>query len=241
MIQQPASITNSYYNVNEVTINNGNYVTLGGIYNKQFTDWMDASTPRTALTSSTYLGTADGSGFHTLNKNNIEYALAFANTSGMKFKLGETIDVSDITQAGTTDTKLTDWHLAEFRGSFDGNGKALLNVNINQSFNDEVGVIGRLIGGSITNLGVAGTSTISGYESVGGLVGKNQNSTISGSFSNATVNGVSKAGGLVGHNYQQSTTTSITDSYATGNVGSATGSSIGGLVGYNQGGTLTRT
>ncbi|MDX9900250.1 MAG: GLUG motif-containing protein, partial [Aliarcobacter sp.] len=237
----PASITNSYYNVNEVTINSGNYVTLGGIYNKQFTDWMDASTPRTALTASTYLGTADGSGFYTLNKNNIEYALAFANTSGMKFKLGETIDVSDITQSGTTDTKLTDWHLAEFRGTFDGNSKALLNVNINQSFNDEVGVIGRLIGGSITNLGVSGNSIISGYESIGGLVGKNQNSTISGSFSNATVNGVSKAGGLVGHNYQQSTTTSITDSYATGNVGSTSGTHIGGLVGYNQSGTLTRT
>jgi hypothetical protein len=237
----PASITNSYYNVNGVTINGGNYVTLGGIYNKQFTDWMSAS--RTGLTASTYLGVADGSGFYTLNKNNIEYALAFANVAGMKFKLGETIDVSDITQAGTTDTKLTDWHLAEFRGTFDGNSKALLNVNINQSFNDEVGVIGRLIGGSITNLGIAGNSTIGGYESVGGLVGKNQNSTISGSFSNATVNGVSKAGGLVGHNYQQSTTTSITDSYATGDVTGTNniGNMLGGLVGYNQGGTLLRT
>ncbi|HWW04671.1 YDG domain-containing protein [Collimonas sp.] len=84
------------------------------------------------------------------------------------------------------------------------------------------------------------TGSVSGASYVGGLVGSNYGlSTISQSYAKGSVSGNNAVGGLVGHNYGAGTSSSgasaINNSYATGSVTGAAGSTfIGGLVGNND-------
>jgi hypothetical protein len=154
-----------------------------------------------------------------------------------------------------------------FTGNFDGGNYAISNVAISQSDLDCVGLFGRTGSGSqIRNLTVnviivaghgyvgglvgfsGGTITscssagfVYGYIGVGGLVGRNDNGTIS--FCSSTANTVSTVinddvfqvgtGGLVGDNAGP-----ISDSYAAGFVSGHT--SIGGLTGLHHYGQITR-
>jgi len=79
------------------------------------------------------------------------------------------------------------------------------------------------------------TGGVSGTDNVGGLAGQNyNNSSISNSYATGTVTGDSNfVGGLVGYNYNSA---SISNAYATGAVSGTT--SVGGLVGYNNGASI---
>ncbi|MBU0688227.1 MAG: filamentous hemagglutinin N-terminal domain-containing protein [Gammaproteobacteria bacterium] len=114
------------------------------------------------------------------------------------------------------------------------------------------GLVGYLLGGTgrttsnaIVPVGVVagsyvsgGTVSVTGNNSVGGLVGTNDVGVISGSFvSGVSVSGTWSVGGLVGWNLG-----SIATSYVAGGTVSGSGSSssglvgsAGGLVGYNEG------
>ncbi len=60
-------------------------------------------------------------------------------------------------------------------------------------------------------------------------------SQITNSYATGAVSGSGAIGGLVGANYD-----AITDAYATGAVsGNADGRYVGGLIGFNAGGTIT--
>ena len=147
-----------------------------------------------------------------------------------------------------------------FAGIFDGGGNTISNLTINLPTNVGVGLfaaangtirnvtlsnvnvtgtqdVGALVGqneGSISNVVVIGTSTVTGSggnNSVGGLVGFNDTgATIANSSSDAAVsNSGAYAGGLVGQNFGSS----IANSYATGNVSGY--AYVGGLIGNNAG------
>lgn len=112
----------------------------------------------------------------------------------------------------------------------------------------------------IESVGVADVN-ITGLSPVGGLVGFNSFSTVSGCFSTGSVNGTSQVGGLVGWNYQSSVSisygtasvngggevggligmnsasSSVRLSYSAGGV-SGSGANVGGFVGYNSGSTV---
>lgn len=107
---------------------------------------------------------------------------------------------------------------------------------------------GGLVGGSHGGSTIArshATCPVNGGSSTGGLVGYNgwlaygnppetAGATITDSYATGAVNGSSRVGGLVG--YQRSyydCTTSLINSYATGNV-TGTGSEVGGLVGKQE-------
>ncbi len=95
----------------------------------------------------------------------------------------------------------------------------------------------RIEGGKgVSNVHVTGSVTsVGGGGQVGGLIGWNDQTPISGSSSAATVAGFGEVGGLVG----RLRAASITNSYATGAV-TGTEDFVGGLVGSTQqGGTLT--
>jgi hypothetical protein len=62
--------------------------------------------------------------------------------------------------------------------SFDGGGYTLSNLNVSQTFNNDIGLFGRLVNAEVKNLSL-NTATVSGYANVGGLVGYNHKSTIS--------------------------------------------------------------
>ena len=113
----------------------------------------------------------------------------------------------------------------------------LLGVKLT-GHNDAGGLVGSNDGGTISNINVSGT--ISGGHQVGGLAGINQaGGSIEDSQASGTVLGYLNAGGLVGANYD-----TISDSHATVAVTSEFPGTIeqaGGLVGLNQGGTISNS
>ena len=141
-------------------------------------------------------------------------------------------------------------------------GHTINNLTINLPTNDYVGLFGQtsaqsvvqnvgLVGGSVTASANAGalagqnggiirnsyaTGSVSGSSSVGGLAGQNYG-TISNSYATGSVTSSGNyAGGLVGgqHSGHQ-----ISNSYATGQV--SAGSYAGGLLGINDGGTISKS
>jgi len=146
----------------------------------------------------------------------------------------------------------------DFTGTFDGQGYEIRDLFSNRPDEIFVGLFGLVDeGGVIEDVGVV-NATVTGFVSVGGLVGENngtvsnsyssgdvtggaesfdvgglvgeQKGTVSGSYSTGSVTGEEKVGGLVGGNYGGCT---VSNSYSSGSV---TGnSSFGGLLGYNAG------
>ena len=151
----------------------------------------------------------------------------------------------------------------EFNVQFDGNGYSIRNLYINRNHEDtgdnvglfskiddeahirNIGIInaritgvdrvGALVGendgGKVSNS--YATGTVTGDESIGGLIGLNYNNgIITGSYATVNVSGDYRVGGLVGQNgstWDQSGT--VSDSYATGSVSGRR--IVGGLVGDN--------
>ena len=68
---------------------------------------------------------------------------------------------------------------------------------------------------------------MSGYRYVGGLVGWNEASTVNNSYSTCSANGYGYVGGLVGKNTTSST---VSNCYATGSVSISGTSYVGGLI-----------
>lgn len=117
-----------------------------------------------------------------------------------------------------------------FSGTYDGGGFEISNLNINKGSVDYIALFGRTNEATIENVGLRNVEIIGGAN-VGALVGWNQNSVISNSYSTGNIEGQGKwkVGGLVGFNYTNSL---ISDSYTTANV-KGSGNRVGGLVGEN--------
>jgi hypothetical protein len=139
-----------------------------------------------------------------------------------------------------------------FSGAYHGRGHLIKNFVIARSSNN-IGIFGRcsgtidslglvhcsIMGGANTG-GMIGynqngslstvyvTGTVIGSGTVGGLVGNNANGTISNAYSTAVVSGTDTIGGLIGTN-----TGSLSLCYASGRVHGTT--HIGGLTGTNSG------
>ncbi len=181
-----------------------------------------------------------------------------------------------------------------FSGVFDGQGHVISGLVMNRGTEEDVGLFGRTNNATIANIGIDGASisggtylgglvgrqiggsisqswvrgritansnlshyagglvgyhyngsisqswasgAVSGNYNVGGLVGAQNFGSISQSWANGTTTGNHYVGGLVGYQFDNS---SITQSYATGTVSITTDSGqAGGLVGVLAGGTIT--
>ncbi len=146
----------------------------------------------------------------------------------------------------------------QFTGSLDGRNHTIMGLYINRPTTDFVGLIGWL-DGEVANVGLseanivgdrhtgglaAGTESgahisnsfvignIGGGDYVGGLVGRNYGA-IETSFTEGHVNGNAYVGGLVGENQA-----AVVYSYAEPDV-LGVGSWVGGLIGQNNGGTVS--
>ena len=97
-------------------------------------------------------------------------------------------------------------------------------VGLNDGVNSEGAVIRSSATGDVTSSG----------NTVGGLVGRNVEGTITESVASGAVTGPSQVGGLVGHDRGVSSGDSIVASRASGNV-TGSGESVGGLVGWAAG------
>jgi len=225
-------ITNSHYDIDQVGVNGSpGWVTVGGLYDAQFRDWIGNGLALSSITSASYssvlpFDSASGS-YQVGSIQALKDLLGFAGQP-YKFVLTANLDLSH----------LPGFDIPVFAAtSLDGGGHTLSNFNGSQP-NDYVGLIGRLGSGStVENLNLANVA-VSGGSYVGGLVGYNSGGTIG----NVTVSGsVSGTGSYVGGLVGQSASGSIAAASTSGTVSAAAASSyVGGLVGDN-GGTISNS
>jgi len=142
-----------------------------------------------------------------------------------------------------------------FKGNYDGKGYKIENLFIDAPERNNTGLFGYIGRGEVTDLGIedasvaadenvgglAGynegfisnvyvTGKISGNRDVGGLIGRNEDGTITESYTTTTTSGEEYVGGLVGYNSWDG---AITKSYTTGRV--TVEKYAGGLVGSHGG------
>jgi hypothetical protein len=115
-----------------------------------------------------------------------------------------------------------------FAGTFDGQGYEIRDLFSNRPDEMYVGLLGVVgEGGVVQSIGVM-NADVTGYGTVGGLVGDNDGGTVSNSYSTGNVTGQNNVGGLVGVNLG-----TVSNSYSNGSV---TGNEcVGGLVGATSG------
>jgi hypothetical protein len=234
------TISNSYYNYDEVLINGENIITIGALFGEDFDQWL---TNDKSLDVNERL--SQESGYYVINDvNDFKQLLAFGQDGSLKFRLKNDLDLA----------AEPNFYIPYFAGEFDGNGHKISNLSFDFGFVSSIGLFGLLAsGGKVTDLsaenvnitgagfvgGLVGcnrgnvsnshaTGTVTGdYEYVAGLVGKNYG-TVGNSYSTVNVNGNELVGGLIGFNSD-----TVSNSYSTGSV---TGTSqVGGLVGRNGG------
>ena len=125
----------------------------------------------------------------------------------------------------------------QYIGTFDGNGHTISGLYIDSNA-DGQGLFGYVSGsGTVQNLSVSGSVSVSGNRYVGGVVGLNLGTVINCAFS-GSVSGSDHVGGVVGYNGDIG---SVKNCYNIGKVtGSAASSNVGGVVGYNDEGPAGR-
>jgi hypothetical protein len=169
--------------------------------------------------------------------------------------------VDDLEAIGFRFYPIGDDSLNSYRGVFDGNGHTISHLTVQGEY--YVGLFGRLASGAeVRNLGIvdvniagsggcigsvaginAGTVTrcystgaVTGNWRVGGLVGYNDSGDVTQCYSTGAVSGSADIGGLVGCNYFGDVTQCYSTSAVTGPW--PFDSSVGGLVGDNDAGTV---
>jgi len=127
-----------------------------------------------------------------------------------------------------------------FTGIFDGQGHTITGIYINRPTTKPIGLLGDIGNGAeIKNVDLA-DADVTGYASVGSLVGYNNDSTVFRCSSSGNVRGIesgginSRVGGLVGINTNGAL---ISQCYSTANVTSGAWQ-VGGLTGYNGHGAI---
>ena len=222
-------MSNSHYNIDEVSINGGHHVTIGGLFDAQYQDWFSNGL---TLNISDYSNALVPSGgyYNISNVQGLRDLLGFAEFAKYSFRLASDIDLSN-------DSGLYIPYLAAV---FDGDNHTISNLNLNLSFDSFLGMFGIDIADTIMNIGIL-NDLIEGYDYTGGLVGSNWGGTVNNSYATGNVTGTGDyagyVGGLVGHNLG-----TVNNTYATVNVTEIGNNSeeIGGLVGFN-GGTVNNS
>ena len=162
------------------------------------------------------------------------------NTSA-NAKLMNDIDLSSVCGPKLNDESSVSWtpigNSSRYSGNFDGNGKTISGLYINDSSDNYQGLFG-YVSGTVKDLGVSGS--VSGPDSgtgnsVGGVVGYNsgtvKNCYNTGSVSVPDSGTGNSVGGVVGYN-----SGTVKNCYNTGKVSgpdSGSGSYVGGVVGWN--------
>ncbi len=189
---------------------------------------------------------SDADTYHLTNDIDLSHPLQEGNQAGMW--------ATDASDPADIDGKGFD-PIASFGGTLDGNGYAVSNLIIDRSTNT-VGLFGKIKSGATvrrialaegrvhggdtvgalagSNAGTVAeastTTTVTGSDTVGGLVGENNGGGVRDAYARADVDGMDTIGGLVGANRDGG---SITRAYVAGRV--AGGTQAGALVGSNDG------
>jgi hypothetical protein len=178
------TVSNSYYSYDEVLINGRNIITIGGLSNEDFEQWLANDK---FLDVNERLSQEDG--YYLINDvNDFRSLLAFGQDRALKFRLKNDLDLGD----------QSDFYIPYLAGEFDGNGHRISNLSFTFDPISQVGLFGYLAsGGAVTGMSAENVN-ITGPVIVGGLVGENDGGTVSNSYSTGSVAGPAIVGGLVG-------------------------------------------
>ena len=207
------TVSNSYYNCDEVLINGERIITIGALSNQDFDQWLANDK---FLDVDERLSQEDG--YYLINDvSDFRQLLVFGQDGSLKFRLENDLDLA--TQYN--------FYIPYLAGEFDGDGHKISNPRLRFNSVGQVGLFGYLAsGGEVSEVGVENVNiAVSGTQEVGGLVGGSAG-TVSKSYSTGSVTCNSCVGGLVGWNYG-TVSNSYSTSAVTGNWG------VGGLVGWN--------
>ncbi|MDH4068023.1 MAG: hypothetical protein OEU97_03715 [Dehalococcoidia bacterium] len=209
------SLSNSFYNYDEALINGESINTMGALFDKDFEEW---------LANGKFLDVnerlSQENGYYVVNNvTDFKELMAFGQNATLKFRLKNDLDLATE----------SNFYIPYLAGEFDGNGHKISNLSLNSDLVSLLGLFGYLApGGKVTQVGVENVN-VTGYSSVGGLVGGTRHGTVSDCYSTGNVAGNSCVGGLAG----DSGFGIVSDSYSTATV---TGYSVvGGLIGGNSG------
>ena len=178
-----------------------------------------------------YTVSEDGNTYEVYNAEGLKNIASLVNSgaTGINITLDTDLDLTDMewTPIGV------DYNNA-YTGIFDGNGKTITGLTFNQSETSNVGLIGYLgSGGKVQNLTLENVN-LNGDWDVGGVVGYNNNGTVTACTASGSINGKEYVGGIVGSNYLGTVT-------ACYNTSSTVNGSylVGGVVGQNNKGIVT--
>ena len=216
------TVSNSYYNYDEVLINNDRrIITIGALSNEDFDQWLANDK---FLDVNERLSKEDG--YYLINDvSDFKQLLAFGQDDSLKFRLRNDLNLGNH----------PNFYIPYLAGEFDGNGHKIWNLGLHFDFLAPVGLFGYIgSGGKVSQLGVENVN-VTGYQQVGGLVGESVG-TVSKSYSTGGVTGSQNIGGLVGYDYcTPENCGTISNSYSSGIV---TGErKVGGLMGARGGTT----
>jgi PKD repeat protein len=218
------AISNSHYNVDEVSINGGHYLTLGGMFKDQYRDWISHDLSLDIVDYNSSIVPCEG--YYCISDvQGIKDLIGFSDLKGVRVRLTSEIDL----------TNNPDLFIPIFSGAeIDGDNHTISNLNINISFSSYIGLIGYCYSGIIKNVNLVNAS-INGGSYIGGIAG-----WINGRISNCSVSGRVRGGayvgGLVGSLDGNSMTSSIDNSSC--DVDVVGGGNVGGCGGYLSGNVL---
>ena len=182
----------------------------------------------------------DTYGYHVFDAEGLmAWGSAAQDDLSLDCKLGDNIILPKVNEGESNWTAVgTSADDSQYKGTFNGNGKTITNLTVNNSSASYQGMFG-YIGkdGSVKSLTLEYAS-ISGKQYIGAIAGRNE-----GTIENCSINGEVKGsgpyvGGICGSNSGASTNLgTITDCYSTGSVSGS--ENVGGVCGYNAFGTIT--
>ena len=231
------AVVNSHYNISAVTINGTNQVTLYGLYNDvlnihsvgQYDDWLNGGllTPLDIANYSASLVAAGGNSYTISDMHGMKDLLGFSGDAGYTFTLANNINLAAV----------TGYNIPDLAANFDGgslSGFTISNLNINQPYNNTLGLFGHIaLGSTVSNVALVDV-TVVGNSKVGALAGWNDGTIVNTHVVGGTVTGLgSDVGGLMGGNSGTISNSSVGNNSVTGTY------DVGGLVGDNSGGSIS--
>jgi hypothetical protein len=207
------TVSNSYYNYDEVLINGENIITIGALFSADFEQWLANNK---FLDVNERLSQEDG--YYLINDvSDFKQLLAFGQDDSLKFRLENDLDLADEPNL----------YIPYLAGEFDGSGHIASNLSLNFDFAENVGLFGCLApGGRVSQVGVE-NANMTGRGLAGGLVGNNAGTVSNSHFKGDVTSEGFYVGGLVGANQGI-----VMDSYASGRMEGR--NHVGGVVGWNS-------
>ncbi len=216
-------ISNSHYNIDNVQLNGGKHLTIGGLFDDQYQDWMSNGL---YLNISDYSNSIVPSGtyYDISNPQGISDLLGFADVNGYRFRLSADIDLYD--SPGL--------YVPYFGASeFDGGNHTISNLFLDLDLAQNVGMFGHVRDGEIKDLKLVDID-VTGYSMVGGILGYKSSGSVFDCHVTGKVSGDSSIGGLIGSFNGETMSNCSTSTDVIG-----TGAYVGGLMGYNNGGIVS--